>query len=87
MDGGKLGDLPRGKLFPEPDKALFELKAGEVSGALESELGFHILRCDMISDAGVLGYDQAKQHIRKLMEQKRKRAYQQAWVKGLVEGK
>jgi nitrogen fixation protein NifM len=87
LDGGKLGDLPRGKLFPELDKALFELKAGEVSGVLESELGFHILRCDAITEASVLGYEQAKQHIRKLMEQKRKRVCQQAWVKKLLEAK
>ncbi len=87
LDGGKLGDLPRGKLFPELDEALFELKAGEVSGVLESELGFHVLRCDAITEAGVLSYDQAKQHIRKLMEQKRKRVCQQAWVKRLLEGK
>lgn len=87
LEGGKLGDLPRGKLFPELDKALFELKAGEVSGVLESELGFHVLRCDAITEAGVLGYDQAKPHIRKLLEQKRKRACQQAWVKGLMERK
>jgi parvulin-like peptidyl-prolyl isomerase len=80
-----LGELPRGKLFPELDMALFELKAGEVSGVLESELGFHILRCDAITGASVLGYDQAKQHIRKLMEQKRKRVCQQVWVKQLLE--
>ena len=87
LDGGKLGDLPRGKLFPELDKALFEMKAGEVSGVLESELGFHVLRCDAITEAGVLGYDQAKPHIRKLMEQKRKRVCQQAWMKQLLEEK
>lgn len=87
LDGGKLGDLPRGRLFPELDRALFELKAGEVSGVLESELGFHVLRCDAITEAGVLSYDQAKQHIRKLIEQKRKRVCQQAWVKQLLEGK
>jgi peptidyl-prolyl cis-trans isomerase C len=87
LDGGKLGDLPRGKLFPELDKALFEMKAGEVSGVLESELGFHVLRCDAITEAGVLGYDQAKPHIRKLMEQKRKRVCQQAWMKQLPEAK
>lgn len=86
LDGGKLGDLPRGKLFPVLDKALFELKAGEVSGVLESELGFHVLRCDAITEAGVLGFDQAGQHIRKLMEQKRKRVCQQAWLKQLLEG-
>lgn len=87
LDGGKLGDLPRGKLFPELDRALFEMKAGEVSGVLETELGFHILRCDAITGAGVLGYEQAKPHIRKLMEQKRKRVCQQAWVKKLLESK
>jgi len=87
LDGGKLGDLPRGKLFPELDEALFGLKAGEVSGVLESELGLHVLRCDTITEAGVLGFAQAKPHIRKVLEQKRKRATQQAWVKQLLEGK
>lgn len=84
LDGGKLGDLPRGKLFPELDAALFGLNAGEVSGVLESELGFHVLRCDAITAAGVLGFADAKQHIRKLLEQKRKRVYQQAWIKQLL---
>lgn len=87
LDGGKLGDLPRGKLFPELDQALFELKAGEVSGVLESELGFHVLRCDAITEANVLSMAEAKPHIRKLLEQKRKRVCQQAWVKKVMEGK
>jgi nitrogen fixation protein NifM len=87
LDGGKLGDLPRGKLFPELDTALFSLKAGEVSGMLESELGFHILCCDAITEASVLSLAQACPHIRKLLEKKRKRVCQQAWVKGLLEGK
>ena len=85
LEGGKLGDLPRGKLFPALDQTLFELKAGEVSGVLESELGFHVLRCDAITEANVLSQSQAKPHIRKLMEQKRKRVCQQAWVKKLLE--
>jgi nitrogen fixation protein NifM len=84
LQGGTLGELPRGKLFPELDKTLFELQVGEVSGVLESELGFHVLRCDAITAAGVLSFDQAKPHIRKLMEQKRKRVCQQAWVKQLL---
>ncbi len=84
LDGGKLGDLPRGKLFPELDAALFGLNAGQVSGVIESELGFHVLRCDAVTVAGVLGFADAKQHIRKLLEQKRKRVYQQAWIKQLL---
>ncbi|MDZ4201386.1 MAG: nitrogen fixation protein NifM [Gallionella sp.] len=84
LDGGKLGDLPRGKLFPELDAALFALQEGEVSGVLESELGFHILYCDKITGAGVLTMEQAHSHIRKLLEQKRKRVCQQAWLKQLL---
>lgn len=43
-----------------------------------------VLRCDAITEAGVLGLAQAKPHIRKLLEQKRKRACQQAWGYGLM---
>ena len=85
LDGGKLGDFPRGKLFPELDNALFAMQAGDVSEVLESELGFHILRCDIISAASILNLDDAKPHIRNLMEQKRKRVCQQAWMKQISE--
>lgn len=83
LQGGELGDLPRGKLFPELDNALFSLKAGEVSGVLESELGFHILRCDAITDASVLSREQASPHIRKLLEQRRKHLFQKMWIQQL----
>ncbi len=86
LQGGALGDLPRGKLFPALDDALFEMKAGEVSGVLETELGFHVLRCDAITGADVLNLEQASPHIRKLLELKRKRVCQQAWLKQLQGG-
>jgi nitrogen fixation protein NifM len=85
LEGGKLGDLPRGKLFPELDRVLFELEAGKVSGVLESELGFHVLRCDAITPSGMLPQDQASTPIRQLLEQKRRRAYQKMWIKQLLQ--
>jgi len=84
LEGGKLGDLPRGKLFPELEQALFELNAGEVSDVIESELGFHVLRCDTITPASVLDFAQAKSSIRKVLEKKRKRAVQQGWMRNLM---
>ncbi len=84
LEGGKLGDLPRGKLFPELDASLFAMQAGEVSGVLESELGFHILCCEAITPASVLGLEQARPHIRKVLVQKRKRSMQQVWMKELL---
>jgi nitrogen fixation protein NifM len=84
LQGGVLGDVPRGTLFPQLDEALFKINAGEVSGILESELGFHVLRCDAITAATVLAFEQAKPHIRNLLEQKRKATCQKNWVKQLL---
>jgi nitrogen fixation protein NifM len=84
LEGGKLGDLPRGKLFPELEQALFELNAGEVSDVIETEIGFHVLRCDTVTPASVLDFAQAKSSIRKVLEKKRKRAVQQTWMKALL---
>jgi nitrogen fixation protein NifM len=84
LEGGKLGDLPRGKLFPELEQVLFGLDAGEVSDVIESELGFHVLHCDTITPASVLDFTQAKSSIRKVLEKKRKRAVQQQWMKALL---
>mgnify|MGYP001076585937 CR=1 FL=1 len=85
LEGGKLGELPRGKLFPELDAVLFTLKPGEVSDVVESSLGFHVLRCDAITEEKVLGFEQAKASIRKLLEKKRKRAVQHGWMRALLQ--
>lgn len=41
--GGKLGTFPRGRMVPEFDKPLFELKPGMVSDVIETSFGFHII--------------------------------------------
>ena len=41
--GGKLGTFPRGRMVPEFDKPLFELRPGEVSKVIETPFGFHII--------------------------------------------
>ncbi len=84
LQGGVLGEVARGKLFPELDAALFAMRAGETGGVIESELGFHILRCDAINQAGVLPLKQARAHICRLLEQRRKRVCRQAWIKQLL---
>jgi nitrogen fixation protein NifM len=84
LQGGLLGDVPRGQLYPELDAALLEMRAGEISDILESPMGLHLLRCDAITPAAVLTLKEARGPIRTLLEQRRKRVCQGAWVKQLL---
>ena len=84
LQGGLLGEVPRGQLYPELDAALYLMGAGEISEILESPMGLHLLRCDSITPAAVLGLKEARGPIRTLLEQRRKRVCQGAWVKQLL---
>ncbi len=42
--GGEMGWFPRGKLFPEFEKAAFALQKGEYSKVVETPLGYHIIQ-------------------------------------------
>jgi nitrogen fixation protein NifM len=83
MQGGVLGDIPRGQLYPELDAALFSLPPGQLSGVLESPLGYHLLLCESITPERALSLNQARGPIREMLEKHRKRICQQAWLKQL----
>jgi nitrogen fixation protein NifM len=84
LQGGLLGEVPRGQLYPELDAALFLMQEGEVSAILESPMGLHLLRCESITPAAVLTLKEARGPIRSLLEQRRKRVCQGAWMKQLL---
>lgn len=83
MEGGKLGNLPYGKLYPQLDAALFAMTAGTVSDPIETELGFHLLLCEHIYPAQQVSLTQAKPQIRALLQERAQRNCQKAWLKQL----
>nr|WP_321463569.1 nitrogen fixation protein NifM [uncultured Cohaesibacter sp.] len=84
LNGGTLGMVPRGKLYPELDEALFEMDAGGISSVLESEAGFHILYCEAIHPARMAQFEDAAQKIRAAMDKKRRSERQKAFIGELL---
>jgi len=83
LQGGVLGRVPRGKLYPELDAVLFKLKAGEISDVVESEIGFHLVLCKEIQKPETLSLQKATPKIRQLMKERSRRTCQRAWLAGL----
>ncbi len=83
LQGGVLGVVPRGKLYPELDAVLFSIKAGEVSEIVESEIGFHLVLCKQIQKAETLSLQKATPKIRQIMNERSRRTCQRAWLASL----
>lgn len=83
LQGGLLGLVPRGKLYPEIDEVLFTLKAGEISGLVESEIGFHLVLCKQIKKPETLSLQKAAPKIKQLIKDRSRRTCQKAWLSSL----
>ncbi|MET0116823.1 MAG: nitrogen fixation protein NifM [Sedimenticola sp.] len=85
MDGGKLGEVKRGQLYPELDAMLFGMAENEISPVVESELGLHILLCEKIKPGKVTPLAKAAPRIREILMHRQQRNCQKAWLAGLQE--
>lgn len=83
LNGGLLGDVMRGQLYPELDAWLFGAdEPMALSPVLASPVGLHLLRRDAVLSAGRLDFDQVRGHIHDLLAERRKRLCQQSWLAG-----
>ncbi len=85
LEGGKLGNIRRGQLFPELDSALFSMAEGAVSDVVETEVGFHLLWCEKIIPARAIPFAKAEPRIRALLEERNRRNCQKAFINQLSE--
>lgn len=80
LEGGRLGTVPRGRLYPQLDAVLFDQAEGAIAGPVETEVGLHLLLCERIQPAATLGFEDACERIRSVLTERRRRAAQQTWL-------
>lgn len=83
LNGGELGTLVAGKLYPELDAALFQLRENQVSAVVETEIGFHLIQCTKIIPAETLSLKKATPKIKQVMQDRYRRNCQRTWLASL----
>jgi len=63
--GGDLGEVARGELLPELDKAVFNSPAGTVIGPIEAKSAFHILKVESRLPSEIPAFESVKDKLRK----------------------
>ncbi len=79
-NGGELGTVKRGQLFPELEPAAFALDVEALSEVLESPIGFHLMCCEAIEEARELPLPDVRAKIRQQLSETRRRSVQKTWV-------
>jgi len=63
--GGDLGEVKRGELLPELDKAVFNATSGSVLGPIESKTAWHIIKIEQRLPSEVPAFESLKDKLRK----------------------
>lgn len=83
LQGGSVGPVARGGIYPSLEETLFAMEVGEISEVVESNMGFHILLCEEVIKAEQVDPDEARAKIRKTIHAKSRKKAVQCWLASL----
>jgi parvulin-like peptidyl-prolyl isomerase len=79
--GGDLGYIEKGLILPEVDTVAFSLKKGEMSGIIETSVGFHIIQVFDKRGAGIKPTESVREEIVEKLGSKKVEEKFQEWLK------
>ena len=83
VNGGMLGAVEKGQLYPELDRVAFALEVGELSRVVESPMGFHVINCVSVESESEQPLSLVREKIRTYLIESRRRSAQREWIASL----
>lgn len=84
LEGGRLGWISRGLLYPELEQALFALKENDVSAPIETALGWHLVWCEHIREPAPMAKNEALAKAREHLYSLQQQQWQRRWLATLL---
>lgn len=82
-NGGDLGFFERGRMVGPFNDAAFSLKPGTISGLVETEFGYHIIKVAEKQPARTVPLEEVRPQVERYLEERNREAETEAFVKGL----
>ena len=82
-EGGLMDYVKRGDLLPEIERAVFSLKPGEVTGIVQSSLGYHIFKVEEKDVSATVPLSQARHKVEEAVYNSKADAKIKGWLEGL----
>ena len=82
-EGGLMGYVKRGDLLPEIEKAVFDLKPGEVTGIVQSSLGYHVFKVEEKEAPKTMALSEVRHEVEGAVYKSKVDAKLKGWLEGL----
>ncbi|WP_290575544.1 nitrogen fixation protein NifM [Ketobacter sp.] len=84
LQGGLIGEVKQGTLYPELDAVLFRMDAGQLSEVIQTDNGFHILLCEAIKPASKAPLSDVLPALQEQLTQRQRVREQKRWLKQVL---
>lgn len=78
--GGSLGSFHAGQTVEEFDRAINDMKPGEISDLVRTMYGFHIIKLDSVEEEHPLSFEDAAKLIRQTLERDQRKDLYEKWM-------